>query len=194
VGLEDRRRDRVETLSGGLARRVEIAKALLHGPALLLLDEPSTGLDPGARKEVWEQLDGIRRRSGATVLLTTHLMDEAARCDRLALLDQGRVVALGTPDELTSGIGGDVVTVHSDEPEALAVEIAARFGGGAAVLDGSIRLESTAGHRLIPQLVESFPGRIRSIALGKPTLEDVFIQRTGHRFWDAGAEGGGTRP
>jgi ABC-2 type transport system ATP-binding protein len=182
VGLEDRRRERVETLSGGMARRVEIAKALLHAPPLLLLDEPSTGLDPAARKDVWDYLERVRREDGTTVLLTTHLMDEAARCDRLALLDRGRIVALGTPDRLTSEIGGDVVTVQSADPEPLAAEIRERFDCPVAVLDGSVRIECAAGHRLIPQVVEAFPGRIRSIALSKPTLEDVFIHRTGRRL------------
>jgi len=184
VNLQDRARDLVETLSGGLARRVELAKTLLHSPELLLLDEPSTGLDPGARRDLWEQLRTLRTRDGVTVLLTTHLMEEAAGCDRLALLHHGQIVALGSPDQLTSEIGGDVLTVHTDDPEKLAEEIRKRFQCPATVLDGTVRIEREDGHQFIPQLVEAFPGRIQGISLGKPTLEDVFIHRTGHRLWE----------
>jgi ABC-2 type transport system ATP-binding protein len=184
VNLQDRAHDIVETLSGGMARRVELAKTLLHSPELLLLDEPSTGLDPGARRDLWEQLRTLRTRDGVTVLLTTHLMEEAAGCDRLALLHHGQIVALGSPDQLTSEIGGDVLTVHTDDPEKLAEEIRERFQCPATVLDGTVRIEREDGHQFIPQLVEALPGRIQGISLGKPTLEDVFIHRTGHRLWE----------
>ena len=180
--LQDRSKEIVETLSGGMCRRVELAKAMLHRPRVLLLDEPSTGLDPGARRDLWDHLKMLREAGDVTVLLTTHLMEEAAECDRLALLHLGQVVALGTPGELVSQIGGDVVTVRVGNPQALAGEIRNRFGVTPAILDGSIRIECREGHKFIPQLVESFPGQIQSISMGKPTLEDVFIQRTGHRI------------
>ena len=180
--LQDRSKEIVETLSGGMCRRVELAKAMLHRPRVLLLDEPSTGLDPGARRDLWDHLKMLREASDVTVLLTTHLMEEAAECDRLALLHLGQVVALGTPGELVSQIGGDVVTVRVGNPQPLAGEIRNRFGVTPAILDGSIRIECREGHKFIPQLVESFPGQIQSISMGKPTLEDVFIQRTGHRI------------
>src|ERR1700691_394818 len=115
LGLADRRNDIVETLSGGLKRRVEIAKGLLHRPVVLLMDEASTGLDPGARRELWQYVEELRSREGVTILLTTHILDEADRCDRLALLHQGRVVAEGTPAHLRSGIGGDVVVLEPAE-------------------------------------------------------------------------------
>ncbi len=182
VGMQDRAGDLVETLSGGMARRVELAKTLLHSPELLLLDEPSTGLDPGARRDLWDQLKLLHSRYGVTVLLTTHLMEEAAGCDRLALLHRGRIVALGSPEQLTSEIGGDVLTVHSGDPKLLGEEIRARFHCPATVLDGTVRIECERGHLFIPQLVEAFPGRVQGISLGKPTLEDVFIHRTGHRL------------
>jgi ABC-2 type transport system ATP-binding protein len=184
VGMRDHARDLVENLSGGMARRVELAKTLLHRPVLLLLDEPSTGLDPGARRDLWNQLKLLRARDGVTVLLTTHLMEEAAQCDRIALLNRGEIVALGTPEQLTSEIGGDVINVHARDPESLRAEIEARFVCAATVLDGSIRIERDAGHQFIPQLVAAFPGRIEAVSLGKPTLEDVFIHRTGHRLWE----------
>ncbi len=191
VGLLDRAGDRVEKLSGGMRRRVELAKGLLHRPRLLLLDEPSTGLDPGGRRDLWTYLSGIRDADGVTSLLTTHLMEEAERCDRVAILDRGRLVALGTPAELVEEVGGDVLTLDAREPEKLAAEIGARFGVSAAVLEGRVRLEQAAGHELIPRLVQAFPGRIDAVRLGRPTLEDVFIRRTGHRFWSD--EEGGAR-
>jgi ABC-2 type transport system ATP-binding protein len=184
MNLEDRSRDLVETLSGGMCRRVELAKALLPRPKVLLLDEPSTGLDPGARRDLWTQLKTLRDERDVTVLLSTHLTEEAADCDRLVLLHEGEVVALGSPDQLTSEIGGDILTVHSRQPDHLLPRIQGRFGVAPTMLDGNIRIEIQAAHRFIPQLVEAFPGEISAISLGKPTLEDVFIRRTGHKFWD----------
>lgn len=183
MAVWDRRRDFVEVLSGGLARRVEIAKTLLHRPGLLLLDEPSTGLDPGARRELWDHLTRLRDQDGVTVLLTTHLMDEAAGCNRLALLDRGKLVAFGSPDGLTSEIGGDIISIRAAEPESLSREIQGQFGVEAMVVDGVLRLERESGHRFIPQLVEAFPGKIQEISIGRPTLEDVFVRRTGHTLW-----------
>ena len=183
LGLADRRRDLVETLSGGLRRRVELAKGLLHHPRLLLLDEPSTGLDPGARSDLWDYLQQIRRDDGVTVVLTTHLLEEADKADRLAILNAGSLVALDTPDRLRASVGGDTLTIESDQPEELAAAIGERFGVPAGVVDGSVRLEQPDGHQWVARLVEAFPGRVQSIKLGKPTLEDVFIARTGHKFW-----------
>ncbi len=181
--LADRRRDLVETLSGGLRRRVELAKGLLHRPRLLLLDEPSTGLDPGARSDLWDYLQQIRRDDGVTVVLTTHLLEEADKADRLAILNAGSLVALDTPDRLRASVGGDTLTIETDRPEELAAAIGERFDVPAAVVDGSVRLERPDGHQWVARLVEAFPGRLASIKLGKPTLEDVFIARTGHKFW-----------
>jgi ABC-2 type transport system ATP-binding protein len=179
LGLGDRRADRVETLSGGLRRRVEIAKALLHAPRVLLMDEPSTGLDPGARRELWQYIDGLRSRTGVTVLLTTHILDEADRCDRLLLLHQGRIVAEGSPAELKAKIGGDVVILETADPGAMREQLAARFGAQAKIVDGLLRVEIANGHRFITEVVEAFPGAIQSVALHKPTLEDVFLDETG---------------
>jgi ABC-2 type transport system ATP-binding protein len=183
LGLTDRRRDRVETLSGGLRRRVELAKGMLHRPRLLLLDEPSTGLDPGARSDLWDYLQQVRRDEGVTVVLTTHLLEEAEKADRIAILNEGSLVALDTPEALKATVGGDSITIKTAEPQSLAEAIAARFGSAASVLAGAVRLEQPRGHEWIARLVEAFPGRIDAITLGKPTLEDVFIDRTGHRFW-----------
>ena len=182
VGLADRAGDRVETFSGGMLRRVELAKGLLHRPSVLLLDEPTTGLDPGARRDVWLYLNHVREAEGVTVVVTTHLMEEAERCDRLAILNEGKLVALGTPAELRAKIGGDVILLHAREPESLATRIAQRFGVSPTVIESQIRLERANGHRFITELGEAFPGEIDSVTLAKPTLEDVFIAKTGRRL------------
>ena len=179
LGLADRRNDLVDTLSGGLRRRVEIAKGLLHRPAVLLMDEPSTGLDPGARRELWQYVEELRDRQGITVLVTTHILDEADRAGRLLLLHQGKVVAEGTPAELKARIGGDVVVLDVDQPALLLPDLRARFGVDAVAQNGSLRVEIGNGHRFIAEAVEAFPGAIRSVALHKPTLEDVFLDETG---------------
>ena len=183
VALADRANEKAETFSGGMQRRLELAKGLLHRPSVLLLDEPTTGLDPGARIDLWQYLKVLRDQEGVTVLVTTHLMEEAERCDRLAILSEGKLVALGTPAELKSEIGGDVILLESSNPEALAGKMRTRFNVAPQVLDGRVRLEREAGHKFITEVVEAFPGEIDSVSVSKPTLEDVFIDRTGHRFW-----------
>lgn len=187
VGMTDRADELTKTLSGGLKRRAELAKGILHRPKLLLLDEPSTGLDPGARKDMWEILESMRE-DGTTILLTTHWMEEAERCDRLAILNKGEIVVLGTPDELKGRIGGDVISMESGDSEALAKGIREKFNFEVAVLNGTVRMEISEGHTLIPKIAEAFPGQLRSITLGKPTLEDVFIRETGHTFHKEGEE------
>jgi ABC-2 type transport system ATP-binding protein len=181
--LADRRRDIVETLSGGLKRRVELAKGMLHRPRLLLLDEPSTGLDPAARSDLWDYLRQVRVEDGVTVVLTTHLLEEADKADRLAILNAGSIVALDTPDRLRASVGGDTITIETENASLLAAAIAERFGLPAHEVDGSVRLELPDAPQWVPRIAEAFPGRIETITLGKPTLEDVFIARTGHRFW-----------
>jgi ABC-2 type transport system ATP-binding protein len=188
VGLADRANEKAETFSGGMQRRLELAKGLLHHPSVLLLDEPTTGLDPGARRDLWQYLAILRDEERVTVIVTTHLMEEAEGCDRLAILNQGKVVALGTPDDLKHEIGGDVILLDAKNPDSLAERIRARFNLDAQVLHGEVRIERENGHRFITDVVESFPGEIESISVSKPTLEDVFIRRTGHRFWTDGAE------
>ena len=182
VALADRAGDLVETLSGGLRRRVEIVKALLPGPKLLLLDEPSTGLDPGARRELWDHLARLRRTLGTTVILTTHLMNEAAKSERVAVLHEGRLVALGSPTDLVSEIGGDVILVASHNVDMLAEDIRSRFRQAVDVVDGHVRIERAKGHAFIAELVEAFPEQIDGVTYGKPTLEDVFLHHTGQRW------------
>ena len=184
VGLLDRSSDRVETFSGGMQRRIELAKGLLHHPEVLLLDEPTTGLDPGARRDLWQYLQILRDQEHVSVIVTTHLMEEAERCDRLAILNEGNLVALGTPEELTREIGGDVILLEARDPQSLADRIRNKFHVDASVMDAHVRLEIEGGHRFVPDVVEAFPGEIQSLSVSKPTLEDVFIHRTGHRFWN----------
>ncbi len=186
LAVADRAGDIVETLSGGLQRRVELAGGLLHRPELLILDEPSVGLDPGARRDLWLYLKHLREREGVTILLTTHLIDEADRCDRVLILNQGAVVALDTPDTLKEQIGGDVIVISSRTPDELCAAIRERFAVDAAVFNGKVRVERESGHAFVSQLVDAFSGMIDSVTLAKPTLEDVFIARTGHRFWEDG--------
>ncbi len=184
LGISDRRDDRAEKLSGGLRRRVEIAKGLLHQPKVLLLDEPSSGLDAGARRDLRLYLRQLCDSDGVTVFLTTHFMDEAESCDRLAILDRGRLVAEGKPESLKSRIGCDVIVLETREPESLRAQIQQRFGNHVKVVDGRVRLERPQGHRFVTELVEAFPGRIDALSVAKPTIEDVFIRETGHQFWE----------
>jgi len=194
VGLADRMKELVETFSGGMARRVELAKGLLHHPSVLLLDEPTTGLDPGARRDLWQYLQTLRDQERVSVIVTTHLMEEAERCDRLAILNEGKLVALGTPTELKHEIGGDVILLDAThDAESLAQRISTRFQVDATVMahqsrSNQVRIEMENGHRFITNVVEAFPGEIQAVSVSKPTLEDVFIHRTGHRFWTETAE------
>ncbi len=183
VALADRANERAETFSGGMQRRLELAKGLLHHPSVLLLDEPTTGLDPGARRDLWQYLQILRDQERVSIIVTTHLMEEAERCDRLAILNQGKLVALGTPMELKHEIGGDVIVLEARNPDSLARRVEERFHLAVQVLDGKVRLERENGHRFITDVVEAFPGEIEAVSVSKPTLEDVFIHRTGHRFW-----------
>lgn len=180
--VEDRAGDRVQTLSGGLRRRVELAKGLLHRPDLLLLDEPSTGLDPGARREFGSLLRHLRDTEGVTVALTTHFIEEAERCDRVGFLSAGRLVAIGPPAELRSRIAGDVVVLEADDPAALAGEVGARFGVQPRQVDGTLHIELARGHEFIREVVEAFPEQVRSASFARPTLEDVFLHVTGRRL------------
>ena len=182
VNLTDRASDLVSTLSGGLQRRVELAKTLLTKPLLLLLDEPSNGLDPGARREVWEHLRHLRQTESTTIIVATHLMDEAAQCDRVGILHEGRLVASGTPEALVSEIGGDMILVTGKDLSSLAQKVTQRFDQHVEIIDGALRLERAQAHEFVPELVEAFPGEIDTITFGKPTLEDVFIHYTGEQL------------
>ncbi len=187
-GVPDRATERVEVLSGGLQRRVEIAKALLHSPRVLLLDEPTSGLDVTARRQLSDYLSVLAQTENMLVLLTTHLLDDAEACDRVGILDVGKLVALGEPEALKTQIGGDVVLIESMDNENLCTTIAERFGVSTVLTVGVgspnpyIRIECERGHEFVRDVVAAFPEKIQSVRFGKPTLEDVFIKLTGNPF------------
>jgi ABC-2 type transport system ATP-binding protein len=184
VNLSDRADERVETFSGGMRRRVEIAKCLLTRPKVLLLDEPSTGLDPAARIDLWTTLRDLQQNDGVTILLTTHLMDEADRSSRIAILSKGRIVACDTPPALKETIGGDIISLSCDDPPLVQAILREKLSLKSDVLDGIVRIERVRGHELVPAIIEAAPGKVQAVSVGKPTLEDVFIRLTGHRFLD----------
>ena len=177
--LSDRRKDNVEDLSGGLRRRVEIAKCLLSQPELVLLDEASTGLDPAARREMWKVL---RSQEGLTVLFTTHLMEEAAEADRLMLLDEGNVVAQGRPGELMEEVGGQVLELESAAAEQLQAQLKQELSVDATLLDQTLRMDGENVHELVPEIMKRYGDQVRRLQLAHPSLEDVFLHRTGKRF------------
>jgi ABC-2 type transport system ATP-binding protein len=185
LDLGERRDERVSRLSGGLRRRADLARGVLHGPDLLLLDEPSTGLDPVARRDFWEGLFRLRERDGVTLLLTTHLMEEAEGCDRVAILDQGRLAAMDSPEALRRSVGGEVIRVQAEAPERLQEAVRERFGLGSMVVGGEVRVTCEDGQRVMADLLRAFGEQIASITLSRPTLEDVFIAKTGHRLEEA---------
>ncbi|MYB93198.1 ABC transporter ATP-binding protein [Candidatus Poribacteria bacterium] len=181
-GLSDRAKERVEILSSGLQRRVEIAKALLHSPRVLLLDEPTSGLDVTARRQLSDYLGTIAQTENILVLLTTHLLDDAEACNRVGILDIGRLVALGEPDELKNRVGGDVILIESTDNETLGIAIAERFRVSTIFADNHLRIECKRGHEFVRDVVATFPDEIQTIRFGKPTLEDVFVKLTGNPF------------
>ncbi|MBI4063596.1 MAG: ABC transporter ATP-binding protein [Elusimicrobia bacterium] len=180
--LKERGREMAENLSGGLRRRLEIAKGLLHRPRLLVMDEPSTGLDPAARLDMWRYLRELVKEFRTTVVLTTHLMEEAEQCGRLAILSEGSLVALGRPEDLRSHVGGDVIRVKGLNLGDLRVKIQNQFGNNVRLVDDNLIIERRQAHELISQLAQAFPDQIESVTLAKPTLEDVFMHFTGRSF------------
>lgn len=179
LSLSERRRDLAGTLSGGLQRRAEIARALLHAPQLLILDEPSTGLDPAARQEFWRALEQLRSQHNTAILLSTHLFEEAERCDTLVLLDNGERVAEGTPEDLKASIGGQVITLRARDNASAAKRLQKEFGYQPVLEAGSLRFEVEEAHLAIPRIADALPHEILSIGFHEPTLEDVFLRCTG---------------
>ncbi|MEX1138824.1 MAG: ABC transporter ATP-binding protein [Bacteroidota bacterium] len=192
-GLLGRKDDRVETLSGGLQRRVDLARGLLHQPPVLILDEPSSGLDPAARLDFWHFLTQAMQGREMTVLLTTHLLDEADRCDRVVIMDRGSVVVSGSPEELKASLGGEIVVITASDPQRLARRVRREFRIDGTIVDRELHLETTDATRLIPRLVKAFSGSIEAVTIRKPGLQDVFLRRTGHRLVGQTSNGGGTQ-
>jgi len=181
-GISDRSQDIVEELSGGLRRRVEIAKAMLHSPSVLLLDEPSSGLDVGSRRQLSDQLNMLATTENILILLTTHQLDEADLSTRVGMLDSGRLVTIGTPDELKDTIAGDVVLIETTNGNTLSQAIAESFEVSQKITDNYIHIECQQGHEFVKEVVAAFPNEIQSVRVGKASLEDVFIKLTGNPF------------
>ena len=189
VDLRDRRDHLVKTFSGGMKRRLEVARSLLHHPKVLFLDEPTIGLDPQTREHIWRYLVELRAREGVTLFLTTHYMDEAERCDRIAIIDHGRIVAVDTPDRLKALVGGDVITISTLDAEQAASNVRSRFGLQPIQEDGYLRLEVAEGEHFIPRLVAQLGVPIQAINLRRPTLDDVFLKLTGSAMREEEASG-----
>lgn len=187
VELADRADDVVATFSGGMRRRLEIARGMLHTPEVLFLDEPTIGLDPQTRRHVWGYLRRLRDEEGVTLFMTTHYLDEAEECDRIAIIDGGRIVALGTPEELKSVVGGDVVELRTEDDVVAAAQLRERFGLEPRTDDGSLRVEVPDGASVIPRLVRELSVPVVAIAAHRPSLDDVFLKLTGHAIRDEAA-------
>ncbi len=184
MGLWDRRKGHIRTYSGGMKRRLEIARGLIHLPRVLFLDEPTLGLDPQTRNRIWEYIRDLRREEDLTIFLTTHYMDEAENCDRIAVIDHGEIVALDTPDNLKSQVGGDLLTLRTDDISHAEEELRDRHSLEPEIRDGAITVRVPNGESFLPRFVQSYEGGIQSIGLRRPTLDDVFLHLTGREIRD----------
>src|SRR5713226_6246493 len=184
VQLTDRASSQVKTYSGGMKRRLEIARGMLHQPQILFLDEPTLGLDPQTRQSIWTHLNELRDTKGITIFMTTHYMDEAEYCDRIAIIDRGKIVALGTPDELKAMVGGDVVTITSSKSDDAAAEIERLLGVTPVRDNGSLRMEVPDAKVFVPRLVRDLTAPVDTVTLRRPSLDDVFLKLTGHAIRD----------
>jgi ABC-2 type transport system ATP-binding protein len=182
--LTDRASSQVKTYSGGMKRRLEIARGMLHQPQILFLDEPTLGLDPQTRQTIWTHVNELRDTKGVTIFMTTHYMDEAEYCDRIAVIDRGQIVALGTPDELKAMVGGDVVTITSSQPEAAGREIKEILGVTPSREDGTLRMEVPDGKAFVPRLVRELKSPVDTVSMRRPSLDDVFLKLTGRAIRD----------
>ena len=187
VGLTDRADQQVRFYSGGMKRRLEIARGLLHSPRVLFLDEPTIGLDPQTRAHIWEYVDTLRQREATTMFLTTHYMDEAERCDRIAIIDEGRIVAIDTPDALKASVGNDVVTVQTADDAAALAQIARGLDVEGELTDEGLRLRVPDGESFVPRLFDHLDVGVRNVNVHRPSLDDVFMEYTGRAIRDAEA-------
>jgi ABC-2 type transport system ATP-binding protein len=188
VGLWDRKDSLVSTYSGGMQRRLEIARGLLHAPRVLFLDEPTVGLDPQTRSSIWAYINDLKQREDITIFLTTHYMDEAENCDRIAIIDHGKIVAIDTPEALKASVGKDRVQIQTADDAAAISALADTFGLDAAMHDGAITFSVASGEEFVPRLFGELSIPIRSVSVSRPSLDDVFMSYTGTTIRDA--EGG----
>jgi ABC-2 type transport system ATP-binding protein len=185
VGLWDRRAAKVGTFSGGMRRRLEIARGLLHSPRVLFLDEPTVGLDPQTRSSIWSYIRELKQAEDITIFLTTHYMDEAEYCDRIAIMDQGTIIALDTPSALKASVAKDRVSIGTDDNPAAIIALRDRFGLAATVVEGQVTISVDNGEQFVPKLFADLDLPIRSISLARPSLDDVFMSYTGTTIRDA---------
>ena len=185
VGLWDRKDSVVGTFSGGMRRRLEIARGLMHSPRVLFLDEPTIGLDPQTRRSIWSYIRELKEREEITIFMTTHYMDEAEWCDRIAIMDHGEIVALDSPEALKGGVGTDRVTIHTDDNDAAITALERQFGVEAKLSEGAVVFGVAAGEEFVPRLFAEFQMPIRSVSVSRPTLDDVFMSYTGSTIRDA---------
>jgi ABC-2 type transport system ATP-binding protein len=185
VGLWDRKDSVVATFSGGMRRRLEIARGLMHSPRVLFLDEPTIGLDPQTRRSIWDYIRELKEREEITIFMTTHYMDEAEWCDRIAIMDHGEIVALDSPESLKGGVGKDRVTIQTDDNEAAIDALARQFEIEAKVSEGAVVFGVAAGEQFVPRLFAEFELPIRAVSVSRPTLDDVFMSYTGSTIRDA---------
>lgn len=182
VDLWDRRNDIVKTFSGGMKRRLEIARGLIHQPKVLFLDEPTLGLDPQTRFNIWEYIFKLRESHEMTIFMTTHYMNEAEYCDRIAIIDHGKIIALDTPANLKKRVGCDIIILTSEQRESLKKELKEKYKQDVIEDNGTLKIEVEEGEKFLPRLFNELQSPISSIELRKPTLEDVFLQLTGHQI------------
>jgi ABC-2 type transport system ATP-binding protein len=185
VELWDRRKGSVRTFSGGMKRRLEIARGLVHHPRVLFLDEPTIGLDPQTRRHIWDYLLRVRAQENLTIFLTTQYLDEAENCERIAIIDRGEIVALDSPDGLKRQVGGELITFTTPEPELAADEVKKRYSVEPQITDGKVRFHISGGDRFLPEFIKAVPFPLETISLERPSLDDVFITLTGHEIRDS---------
>jgi ABC-2 type transport system ATP-binding protein len=185
VGLWERKDSPVATFSGGMRRRLEIARGLMHSPRVLFLDEPTIGLDPQTRRSIWSYIRELKEREEITIFMTTHYMDEAEWCDRIAIMDHGQIVALDSPETLKAGVGKDRVSIHTDDDQGAIAALDQRFGIEARISEGAVVFGVESGEEFVPRLFAESGIAIRSVSVARPTLDDVFMSYTGTTIRDA---------
>ncbi|TFG45886.1 MAG: ATP-binding cassette domain-containing protein [Dehalococcoidia bacterium] len=188
VELWDRRKDAIHTFSGGMKRRLEIARGLLHQPKVLFLDEPTIGLDPQTRRSIWDHIRRLQEQTNLPIFMTTHYMEEAENCNRIGIIDHGRIVALDTPATLKDSVGGDLVTIKSVDNESTLKEIKQKYGIDAQIKDESVLFSVAKGEEFLPEFVKGFQGKLLSVGIRRPTLDDVFLKHTGREIREESAD------
>ncbi|GAA0427879.1 daunorubicin resistance protein DrrA family ABC transporter ATP-binding protein [Lentibacillus halophilus] len=182
VDLSDNRKQIVETFSGGMKRRLEIARGLLHYPRVLFLDEPTVGLDPNTRNHIWDYILDLKKKQGITMFLTTHYMDEAEICDRIAVMDHGEVIALDSPEKLKTDVGGDIIEIQTADNDQAKAKIEADYGVEVKEKDNTLTFQVSNGSEFLVQFVRDFSIDILTVNLRRPTLNDVFLYLTGREI------------